>query len=448
MACGMSGQIKRGTATGRRAVELAGDGPARLFANVLWSINCAVQGEPQAHDVLISSQHALEHADSPEAFQLSAVIAHVLMFLEEYEVALAVLDRVVAARDRGIMNSHPLAARADVQFRVGRWAAAYADAAEAVDLGHETGQRSILPFCLVTLARIEAATGRDVDCRTHVAQTLELLAPMGAESALSYAWAVIGLLELGRGRVKQAIEPLEQVRQHTELGHPNVLQWAPDLIESYIRAGQTSRAQMALADLERDAHRAGGTWAHAAAARCRGLLASDTEIDKEFADALSLHERTPTPFERARTGLCYGERLRRAGRRIDARERLREALATFESLEAEPWAEQARAELRATGERVRKREESTAARLTAQELQVAVLVAEGGTNREVGARLMLSPRTIEFHLRNIYAKLGVRSRTELAKRVADKGANAISAWLVTVACAVEDWDVQGLLSFA
>jgi DNA-binding CsgD family transcriptional regulator len=187
--------------------------------------------------------------------------------------------------------------------------------------------------------------------------------------------------------------------------------------------------------------------AHAAACRCRGLLSGDGDFENAFNEALEWHSRTPTPFERARTELCYGERLRRMGRRIDARERLRAALATFENLGAEPWAEQARAELRATGERVRKREESTAARLTAQEHQVAVLVADGGTNREVGARMMLSPRTIEFHLRNIYAKLGVRSRTELAKRVADKGANAISAWLVAVASAAEDWDVQGLLSF-
>jgi len=427
IACGMSGQIARGVSTGRRAVELAADGPAQLFANVQLAINSAVNGDPQSHDVLIRSQQALEHATSPEAFQMSGVIAHVLMFLEEYELAQTMLDRLVAASDRGIRNSHPLAARAEVEFRLGRWVASFADAAEAVDLGLETGQLSMLPFCLVTLARVEAATGRDQDCRAHVAQALELLKPMGAESALSYAWAVLGLLELGRSRVEEAIQPLLHVAQHTELGHPNVLQWAPDLIESYVRAGRLGEAKAVLADLERDASRAGGTWAHAAAGRCRGLLTSDNEFDMEFADAIRLHDRTPTPFERARTELCYGERLRRVGRRIDARERLHSALATFESLGAEPWAEQARAQLRATGERVRKREESTAAKLTAQELQIAVLVAEGGTNREVGARLMLSPRTIEFHLRNIYAKVGVRSRTELARRVADKGANAISA---------------------
>jgi DNA-binding CsgD family transcriptional regulator len=154
------------------------------------------------------------------------------------------------------------------------------------------------------------------------------------------------------------------------------------------------------------------------------MLASDTDFEKEFVNALDLHDHTPTPFDRGRTELCYGERLRRVGRRIDAREHLRVALAIFESLGAEPWAEQARAALRSTGERLRKREESTAEKLTAQELQVAVLVAEGGTNREVGARLMLSPRTIEFHLRNIYAKLGVRSRTELASRLASKAASA------------------------
>jgi DNA-binding CsgD family transcriptional regulator len=445
MACGMSGQIARGVATGRRAVELAGDGPARLFANVLLAINTAVAGEPQSHDILISSQRALEQANTPEAFQLSGVIAHVLMFLEEYDESMRMLDRIVAARDRGILDSHPLAARADVEFRLGRWAAAHADAAQAVDVARETGQRSMLPFALVTLARVEAATGREADCRAHVAETIELLTPFGADSAMSYAWAVVGLLELGYGRFEHAIEPLARVAQHTELGHPNVLQWAPDLIEAYARTDRRFEAGVVLAHLERDSCRVGGTWPQAVAARCRGLLASDTDFEKEFVEALDLHDRTPTPFDRGRTELCYGERLRRVGRRIDAREHLRAALTIFESLGAEPWAEQARAELRATGERVRKREDITAAQLTAQELQVAVLVAEGGTNREVGARLMLSPRTIEFHLRNVYAKLGVRSRTELAIRLAGKTAKAITMFIFAQAWVLDEGIGLGLI---
>ena len=113
--------------------------------------------------------------------------------------------------------------------------------------------------------------------------------------------------------------------------------------------------------------------------------------------------------------MAYGERLRRSGRRIDAREQLNQALGVFESLEAVPWAERARSELRASGERVRARGPATSEELTPQELQVAMLVAGGKTNRAVGAQLSLSPKTIEWHLGHVYRKLGIRSRGELTR---------------------------------
>ena len=155
-------------------------------------------------------------------------------------------------------------------------------------------------------------------------------------------------------------------------------------------------------------------WANAAAARCRGLLAADDEFEAPLQAAL---EHREMPFETARTRLVLGERLRRAGRRVEARADLREALAAFERLGAQPWAERARTELRASGERVRRGSPTAAEQLTPQELQVALEVARGSTNREAAAALFLSPKTIEFHLRNIYRKLGIRSRTELVRRV-------------------------------
>ena len=120
-------------------------------------------------------------------------------------------------------------------------------------------------------------------------------------------------------------------------------------------------------------------------------------------------------FATARTRLAYGERLRRSGRRIDAREQLKQALGVFDRLEAVPWSERARSELRATGERVRARGPATSEELTPQELQVAMLVAEGKTNREVGAHLSLSPKTIEWHLGHVYRKLSIRSRGKLSR---------------------------------
>jgi DNA-binding CsgD family transcriptional regulator len=122
---------------------------------------------------------------------------------------------------------------------------------------------------------------------------------------------------------------------------------------------------------------------------------------------------TPDTYEEARTRLCLGEKLRRAKRRVQAREQLRLALARFDELGAEPWAERARAELLATGERARLRDESTIYALTPQEVQVAMVLSEGKTTREAAAQLFLSPKTIEYHLRNSYRKLGINSRDAL-----------------------------------
>jgi DNA-binding CsgD family transcriptional regulator len=156
-------------------------------------------------------------------------------------------------------------------------------------------------------------------------------------------------------------------------------------------------------------------------ARCRGLLGPDEAAAAHFEEALARHEGPGRPFDLARTQLAYGETLRRARRRGEARTHLREALATFERLGAAPWAERARAELRATGETARKRDPSTLSQLTPQELQIIRLVGEGGSNREIGAQLFLRRRTIDYHLRNVFVKLGVSSRAELIRlQLADR----------------------------
>jgi DNA-binding NarL/FixJ family response regulator len=126
---------------------------------------------------------------------------------------------------------------------------------------------------------------------------------------------------------------------------------------------------------------------------------------------------SPTPFERARTALCYGERLRRAKRLVDARGPLHSALKGFTELGAEPWAARARAELAAVGDRPPRGHPSFLHRLSGQQLEIANLVAHGATNKEIAANLLLSPKTVEFHLTKIYAKAGVRSRAELTRAV-------------------------------
>jgi DNA-binding CsgD family transcriptional regulator len=150
-------------------------------------------------------------------------------------------------------------------------------------------------------------------------------------------------------------------------------------------------------------------------------------MDEPFARALDLHAHTPDTFELARTRLCYGERLRRAKHRTRAREQLRGAFEAFSDLGAAPWAELARLELQATGETARRRDASALDALTPQELRIAMVLAEGRTTREAAAQLFLSPKTIEYHLRSAYRKLGICSRDKLAKALAGTGGDHLAA---------------------
>jgi DNA-binding CsgD family transcriptional regulator len=192
------------------------------------------------------------------------------------------------------------------------------------------------------------------------------------------------------------------------------------LVEAAVRARTPDRGHSALALCELWVGSLDAPGLHAKLARCRGLLASDPPASKHFAEALRLHGEQGNPLDRARTQLCFGEQLRRAGRRAEARPQLRAALQVFDSLGASLLARRAAAELRATGETVRRRAPA-ATELTAQELQIARLAAAGGSNREVAARLYVSPKTVEYHLHKVFSKLGVASRADLAQAMAQAG---------------------------
>jgi DNA-binding CsgD family transcriptional regulator len=199
----------------------------------------------------------------------------------------------------------------------------------------------------------------------------------------------------------------------------SVAQLRADLFEAYVRAGRREEASDVIELLCAEADATGSAWARAVVARGRGLLAPDDGVRAAFEASLALHERLPMPFERARTQLAFGERLRRAKQRAEAREPLTAALDAFERLGARPWAERARSELRATGgPAAGRRAHAAAEQLTAHELQIALLVAQGMTNREAAAALFLSPKTIEYHLGQIYRKLDVRGRAQLARLMA------------------------------
>jgi DNA-binding CsgD family transcriptional regulator len=146
------------------------------------------------------------------------------------------------------------------------------------------------------------------------------------------------------------------------------------------------------------------------------MLADEDSFTAAFERAISLHEQTPDAFEAARTRLAFGQRLRRSRNRVLAREQLRSAVDDFDRLGARPWADRARAELAATGETHRRRDDGASIDdLTPQELQVALLLTSGRTTRETAAALFLSPKTVEYHLRHVYQRLGIHSREELAQ---------------------------------
>jgi DNA-binding CsgD family transcriptional regulator len=155
------------------------------------------------------------------------------------------------------------------------------------------------------------------------------------------------------------------------------------------------------------------------------LCENESEAERIFRAGFDEHARAARPFERARSELAFGEFLRPSRRRVESREHLRTALDGFEALGATLWAERARVELRASGQRARKRERSTRGDLTAQELQIARFVAEGLSNREVAAQIFLSPRTIDFHLRNVFRKLGISSRTQLVRLDLDSASEKV-----------------------
>ena len=230
-----------------------------------------------------------------------------------------------------------------------------------------------------------------------------------------WAIAALGDLELGLGHPEAALGHFEEQRavlRARSIRDVDLLP-GPELVEIYLRLGRGQEAAEAAEEFEREASAKAQPWALARAARCNGLLAAQDKSDRHFDTAFALHGQTSDVFEAGRSHLAYGSHLRRERQRVRAREQLRAAVDIFDRLGANPWSEMARAELAATGETARRRDLTTLNDLTPQEMQIALRLAAGRTTRETAAALFLSPKTIEYHLRNIYRKLAIGSRSEL-----------------------------------
>ncbi|MGN8553820.1 UNVERIFIED_CONTAM: AAA family ATPase [Microbacterium sp. SLM126] len=297
------------------------------------------------------------------------------------------------------------------------WPRAEANFAEAIHLAAETGQATELAMSLAGLARLDSRAGRAEACRSNAARAGALCDARDIHVGEAWVGHAVGDLELSLGRPDLAGDRFVELSALLErLGLDDAdLSPAPELTDALLRLGRHDEARL-VADAFRDRATAKGQpWARARSDRAQGQVAADDDVDAWFASALEWHAQTLDRFETARTRLAFGERLRRAGRRIDARMQLRAAFDDFADLGAAIWQERAAAELTATGEHVRTTRVNATAELTPQELQVSIMLADGRTTREAAAALFLSPKTVEYHLRKVYTKLGIGSRAELAE---------------------------------
>ncbi len=373
-------------------------------------------GQPDRFEELLE-----EVGDDPAAL---ANFALDLVWAERYELARRALEltlregRKSGNRLRILWNQ---ACSAQLELRLGRLPQAMSAAAESVTLGEAHGVAYWAGIAHASLAHVHAWRGDTNACRAAFAEAV-VAGRKGSPDDL-FACGAVGLLALGLGRHEEAVDelaPFDRLWAGSTHVEPSSALFVPDLVEAYIHVGEDAEARRVLGRFAERAERTQRQWALAAAARCEGLLAGVNDYDALFERSLALLDGSPLALDRARTQLAYGERLRRAGKRREARAHLRAAHEAFAAVDAAPWTERAAAELRATGETVGPRTPDRRAELTPQELQIAHLVGEGKTNKEIATQLYLSPKTIEYHLANAYRRLGVHSRVELARVVAER----------------------------
>ncbi len=320
------------------------------------------------------------------------------------------------AREAGALTVLPAALLQGmtIQLLAGELARAASMAQEAEAVTQATGN-PVGPYGPLLLA---AWGGRETEaCQVIAAATTEMVMRGEGQWLTAAHWAT-AVLNNGLGRYDEALAAAEQGSEYP--GELGLASWSMvELIEAAARTGQAERAAGALRRLSETTRAAGTDWALGVEARSRALLSEGESAELLYREAIERLGRTRVRVELARAHLLYGEWLRRQSRRVDAREQLRDAYGMLIAMGIEGFAERARRELLATGETVRKRTTGMAGELTPQEAQIALLAGSGHTNPQISTQLFISPRTVEWHLRKVFAKLGIRSRQELRGAVPD-----------------------------
>nr|WP_308298816.1 LuxR C-terminal-related transcriptional regulator [Streptomyces sp. GESEQ-35] len=410
----------------REAVRMAG----RLGCaapGTLGGLAAAVEGRYEdARDLLRAAAGRCGPGGDPTLLIHAGIAA---LLLGDHTLAVTATVRAAAsARARGatVTVAQAMEFQVYADFWTGRPRAGEAAAADALWQAYATGQDNGACHLQAALAMFAAITGDADVCRERAAtvRSYALARGLGLPAALAQ-WA-LAFLDLGHGRFAAAAARLRALagfgpgHGHRAIRHLA----APHYVEAAVRTGDTRVARAAHADYHRWASVVRSPDDLALSARCRALLAPGAEAVEHYRAALDLHAHGTRDLERARTELLFGSALRRLRHRTEARDRLHSALEAFEHFGAPHCAAQARAELRALGTPAppaRGAPDDPTGRLTAQQLVVARMAAEGATNREIAVRLALSPRTIDHHLRGVFTRLGIRSRIELVRLLGDGG---------------------------
>ncbi|MGW5927559.1 LuxR C-terminal-related transcriptional regulator [Streptomyces anulatus] len=372
-------------------------------------------------------RHCLDPAGDPRAPAALLRAGVAALVLGDVAAACRAGARALAAVRTGgpdALLPQALEHLAYAELRAGRHAGARAHALEGLHAARRTGQPNSSAHLHAVLALAASVEGPAEACAAHGDAALAGAGPHGLAQAVTLATWARARADLASGRPGEAAARLAPlVGTGPARGHFAARMLAvPCWVEAAVLGGRLSEEsrelQAAVDEFASWAARTADPGAPAQLARCRALLAPADEADARYAEALAHHGRAGGDFERARTQLLYGQWLRRRRRTREARGPLRDALVAFQRCSARAWADRTAGELRAAGEPAGVRRDGAdgpLAALTPQQLRIARCVAEGSTNREVALRLSLSPRTVDHHLRNVFAALGIRSRTELAR---------------------------------
>jgi len=396
------------TAAGAGPADLVLDGLAQLVTDGPVAAATALR---QARDACLATELTLD--DGLRWGPMAQAVASALWDDGAWRTLL--VRQVGLAREAGALDQLPLmlSSLGTAVAWTGDFAAAAALNDEAAAISEATGSRAA-PFTGLLLA---CWRGRDAEAVPLIEAMIAGATAGGQGIAVAYAHWVAAILYNGLRRYGDALAAAREASEDP-MGLYTAMWALPELIEAAVRRGEHERAGAALARLDGHAQAGGTDFGLGIAARSRALVAGPADAEPHYLEAISRLGRTGLRPEQARAQLLYGEWLRRQNRRSGAREQLRAAHGQLSAMGAEGFAERARRELAATGEAVRKHAAAAPAVLTAQEAAIARLADTGLTNPEIGAQLYLSARTVEWHLRKVFSKLGIGSRRELRQALA------------------------------